>query len=157
DAHANPPANGNGNGNGNAVPNLLTKEMTTRYGNNPITHNAFEFRMEPSKLAHACYTQSIDVYSFGVIMWEVGNMQEAYQDMSVGEIAQMILSGNRLRSASQETRNENVNHGFYHVPDHVFTEYNAILNDCWTHVPTQRPTFAAIAQRLEQLLQSITK
>mmetsp|Transcript_33895 Transcript_33895/g.73064 ORF Transcript_33895/g.73064 Transcript_33895/m.73064 type:complete len:244 (-) Transcript_33895:103-834(-) len=84
------------------------------------------------------YDQSADVYSFGIVMWEVWSRRDPYacnSDMPKGwAILGYIQSGNRPLLPSD-------------LSPPLW--YRDLYQDCWAGDATSRPTFNAIVSRLE--------
>ncbi|XP_062189971.1 serine/threonine-protein kinase STE20-like [Phragmites australis] len=80
----------------------------------------------------------VDVYSFGIIMWEILTGQEPYCDMHHGGILGGILS-NTLRPP---------------VPASCDPEWKELMEQCWSSEPEKRPSFTEVVSRLRSMLEA---
>jgi hypothetical protein len=80
----------------------------------------------------------VDIFSFGVVLWEIWTMgEQPYPSLSIQEIFAGVMAGN-LRPA---------------IPEGCEPEWAQLMHDCWQGNPLQRPTFGEVAERLEALVQ----
>ncbi|KAI8004826.1 Serine/threonine-protein kinase CTR1 [Camellia lanceoleosa] len=77
-------------------------------------------------------SEKVDVFSFGIAMWEILTGEEPYADMHCGAIIGGIVS-NTLRPS---------------IPDHCNAEWRKLMEDCWSPDPTVRPSFTEITNGL---------
>eukprot|EP00117_Sycon_ciliatum_P017636 scpid41309/ scgid16556/ Tyrosine-protein kinase Mer; Proto-oncogene c-Mer; Receptor tyrosine kinase MerTK len=89
--------------------------------------------MAPESLRYYKFTSKSDVWSFGVLMWEVESLGRIpYPGISNAEIADFVSDGNRL---SQPDR----------CPDQLYN----LMKICWQDNPIHRPTFSRILEFME--------
>jgi hypothetical protein len=81
------------------------------------------------------YTDKVDVYSFGIILWELITRQEPYGGQKGVQIA--------YAAAEQGLRPE--------IPAYCPPDYAELMRQCWADKPDDRPTFQAILKRLFQM------
>ena len=92
--------------------------------------------MAPEALRRRAYTTACDVFSFGVVLWELAARQDPTASRTAQQIADDTLSGNRL-----PIDNEN-------WPVELCT----LISECWKHNPKRRPSIADVVQRLGSIL-----
>lgn len=105
---------------------------TTRGGKIPIRWTA------PEAIAYRKFTSASDVWSFGIVMWEVMAFGERpYWDMSNHEVMKAINEAFRLPA-----------------PMDCPSAINQLMLQCWQHDRSKRPRFSDIVNILDKLLQS---
>ncbi|XP_034022211.1 ephrin type-A receptor 2a isoform X2 [Thalassophryne amazonica] len=105
---------------------------TTRGGKIPIRWTA------PEAIAYRKFTSASDVWSFGIVMWEVMAFGERpYWDMSNHEVMKAINEAFRLPAPM----------------DCPSTVYQLMLQ-CWQHDRSKRPRFSDIVNILDKLIRS---
>uniref|UniRef100_A0A667WVG1 receptor protein-tyrosine kinase n=1 Tax=Myripristis murdjan TaxID=586833 RepID=A0A667WVG1_9TELE len=105
---------------------------TTRGGKIPIRWTA------PEAIAYRKFTSASDVWSFGIVMWEVMAFGERpYWDMSNHEVMKAINEAFRLPAPMD-------------CPSAVYQ----LMLQCWLHDRSKRPRFTDIVNILDKLLQS---
>lgn len=107
-----------------------------------IRWSAPEILADPSDSTR--FQPSIDVYSFGVCLWEQIRLEQPYAEIKdEAEVLRWIVEGHRLPPFDELTL---VN---------VMPEYNQLMFDCWKEMPTERPTFEQIGRSLRQTLTKV--
>ncbi|XP_073959715.1 fibroblast growth factor receptor homolog 1-like [Choristoneura fumiferana] len=97
--------------------------------------------MAPESLAQNYYTAYSDVWSFGVLVWEIMTFGcTPYRDISVHVLYQYLKSGQRLS-----------------IPNGCSREIYALMLQCWTFSPTSRPQFSDLAVNLQEMLNVLPK
>jgi len=92
--------------------------------------------MAPEALYDNIYTTKTDVWSYGVLMWEIVTLGSTpYPGMSGSEVMKKVREGQRLEK-----------------PEHCDREIYNMMFYCWDKDPTERPTFTNLVQNLESLL-----
>ncbi|XP_061779416.1 ephrin type-A receptor 2a [Nerophis lumbriciformis] len=105
---------------------------TTRGGKIPIRWTA------PEAIAYRKFTSASDVWSFGIVMWEVMAFGERpYWDMSNHEVMTAINEAFRLPAPMD-------------CPSAIYQ----LMLQCWQHDRATRPRFSDIVNILDKLLQS---
>ena len=79
------------------------------------------------------YGNKVDVYAYGILLWEILTEQLPYQGMSQSEIIASVL----MRNARPK------------MPNSVPRELETLITDCWAKEPSQRPSFEEIVQRFQ--------
>ncbi|XP_065219232.1 hepatocyte growth factor receptor-like [Planococcus citri] len=95
--------------------------------------------MAPEALLHKLYTVQSDVWSYGILLWEImtlgGSPYPTFTDMK--KLLRDLHSGYRMEK-----------------PPKCSMEMYSIMRQCWNYVPKDRPSFSAIVENLEEILQS---
>ncbi|KAK1397775.1 putative serine/threonine-protein kinase mkcB [Heracleum sosnowskyi] len=77
-------------------------------------------------------SEKVDVFSFGIVLWEIFTGEEPYANMHYGAIIGGIVN-NTLRPAT---------------PSSCDPEWKKLMEQCWAPNPMVRPTFTEITNRL---------
>ncbi|KAH7683665.1 Non-specific serine/threonine protein kinase protein [Dioscorea alata] len=80
-------------------------------------------------------SEKVDVFSFGIVMWEILTGEEPYANMHYGAIIGGIVN-NTLRPP---------------LPASCDPEWRRLMEQCWAPDPVQRPSFTQIASRLRAM------
>uniref|UniRef100_A0A8C1USY3 Fibroblast growth factor receptor n=1 Tax=Cyprinus carpio TaxID=7962 RepID=A0A8C1USY3_CYPCA len=96
--------------------------------------------MAPEALFDRIYTHQSDVWSFGVLLWEIFTLGGSpYPGVPVEELFKLLREGHRMDRPSACTQ-----------------EIYLMMKDCWHAVPTQRPTFKQLVEDLDRTLSMIS-
>uniref|UniRef100_A0A8C9Z840 receptor protein-tyrosine kinase n=1 Tax=Sander lucioperca TaxID=283035 RepID=A0A8C9Z840_SANLU len=95
--------------------------------------------MAPETIFDRVYTTQSDVWSFGVLLWEIFSLGASpYPGVCIDELfCRRLKEGTRMRP-----------------PEYATTEIYQTMLDCWLDRPTDRPTFAELVEHLGNLLQA---
>uniref|UniRef100_A0A5K4E9E6 receptor protein-tyrosine kinase n=1 Tax=Schistosoma mansoni TaxID=6183 RepID=A0A5K4E9E6_SCHMA len=109
------------------------------YGHNyyhKTSHAKLPIRwMAPESLQTAYFTTQSDVWSYGVVLWEIVTMAcLPYRGMSHEEVVKYVLSGKTLLSNGSPTNCPEL--------------FRALMLHCWNFNPLKRPTFLGLCALL---------
>ncbi|KAM9678676.1 vascular endothelial growth factor receptor 2 isoform 4-T5 [Trichechus inunguis] len=95
--------------------------------------------MAPETIFDRVYTIQSDVWSFGVLLWEIFSLGASpYPGVKIDEeFCRRLKEGTRMRA-----------------PDYTTPEMYQTMLDCWHGEPSQRPTFSELVEHLGNLLQA---
>uniref|UniRef100_A0A667ZW00 receptor protein-tyrosine kinase n=1 Tax=Myripristis murdjan TaxID=586833 RepID=A0A667ZW00_9TELE len=92
--------------------------------------------MAPEALFDRIYTHQSDVWSFGVLLWEIFTLGGSpYPGVPVEELFKLLKEGHRMERPSACTQ-----------------ELYVLMRDCWHAVPSRRPTFQQLVDDLNRTL-----
>lgn len=95
--------------------------------------------MAPEMIKKKSYGKRVDVYSFGLILWELVAGKIPYEDMNPIQAAFAVVNKN-LRPA---------------IPQDCPPAMRALIEQCWSLHPEKRPEFWQIVKVLEQFESSL--
>jgi predicted Ser/Thr protein kinase len=90
--------------------------------------------MAPESLAQQTYSKKSDVWSFGIVVWEIFAQSEPHLDVDPIDVGTLI----RDKFLTPE------------IPSDCPEKLRQLMEMCWNKDPEKRPSFEAICQILEQ-------
>nr|XP_055041614.1 vascular endothelial growth factor receptor 2 [Misgurnus anguillicaudatus] len=95
--------------------------------------------MAPETIFDRVYTTQSDVWSFGVLLWEIFSLGASpYPGVCIDEsFCRRLKEGTRMRA-----------------PDYATPDIYQTMLDCWLDRPKERPTFTQLVEHLGNLLQA---
>ncbi|KDO28392.1 TKL/DRK protein kinase [Saprolegnia parasitica CBS 223.65] len=87
------------------------------------------------------FAEGCDIFSFGIIVWEVVSWSEPYPDMSSKDVMRNVAM-NGLRPA---------------IPESCPPDLGLLLGQCWRNEPDDRPSFAVILDRLTSMQRVLSR
>eukprot|EP00262_Sarcandra_glabra_P022344 TRINITY_DN9879_c0_g1_i1.p1 TRINITY_DN9879_c0_g1~~TRINITY_DN9879_c0_g1_i1.p1 ORF type:complete len:493 (-),score=63.62 TRINITY_DN9879_c0_g1_i1:567-2045(-) len=95
--------------------------------------------MAPEMIKHKPYGRKVDVYSFGLVLWEMVTGTIPYEEMTPIQAAFAVVNKN-LRPV---------------IPANCPAALRALIEQCWALLPEKRPEFWQIVKVLEQFESSL--
>ncbi|XP_066299175.1 fibroblast growth factor receptor 2-like [Branchiostoma lanceolatum] len=93
--------------------------------------------MAYESLFYNVYTSQSDVWSFGVLLWEIITLgKQPYEGMNGKRMMDLIKDGGRLEKPTP-------------CPDEMYT----IMTTCWKTLPEDRPSFPQLKSSLNRIMQ----
>ncbi|EDV23696.1 uncharacterized protein TRIADDRAFT_26486 [Trichoplax adhaerens] len=91
--------------------------------------------MAPEVITTQRYSKASDIWSFGVVMWELLTGEIPYKGLEGAAIAYRV----------------GTNKMGLHIPDECPEPFSQLMRDCWSWDPHQRPAFPDILKRLKNM------
>ncbi|XP_053573591.1 insulin-like growth factor 1 receptor [Bombina bombina] len=126
---------------------MVAEDFTVKIGDFGMTRDIYEtdyYRkggkgllpvrwMSPESLKDGVFTTNSDVWSFGVVLWEIATLAEQpYQGMSNEQVLRFVMEGGLLEKPDN-------------CPDMLFE----LMRMCWQYNPKMRPTFLEIISSIK--------
>lgn len=97
--------------------------------------------MAPEMIKHKHYGRKVDVYSFGLVLWEMVTGRIPYEEMTPVQAAFAVVDKN-LRPA---------------FPTECPAALRALIEQCWASLPEKRPEFWQIVNIFEQFESTLSQ
>ncbi|KGL88088.1 Insulin receptor, partial [Charadrius vociferus] len=127
---------------------MVAEDFTVKIGDFGMTRDIYEtdyYRkggkgllpvrwMAPESLKDGVFTACSDVWSFGVVLWEISSLAEQpYQGLSNEQVLKFVMDG-----------------GYLDQPDNCPERLHSLMQMCWQYNPKMRPTFIEIIEMLKE-------
>ncbi|KAL3498785.1 hypothetical protein ACH5RR_041517 [Cinchona calisaya] len=96
--------------------------------------------MAPEVLRNEPSTEKSDVFSFGVILWELMTESVPWKNLNSLQVVGVVGFMDRRLD----------------LPENLDPKVSSIIQDCWHSKPERRPSFEEIIQRMMDLIQTVT-
>ncbi|KAI5069709.1 hypothetical protein GOP47_0016010 [Adiantum capillus-veneris] len=90
--------------------------------------------MAPEMIQHRAYNHKVDVYSFGIVLWELVTGNVPFQNMTAVQAAFAVVNRGRRPD----------------IPQDCPAPLISIMTRCWDANPDERPSFSEVVQLLEE-------
>lgn len=102
----------------------------------PSHHTPLPSRTAPEAITRAEFSSASDVWSYAVTVWEVYSLGKVpWKGLGPIEIRDLLVEGERLGRPER-------------CPGDVFM----LVQSCWRNNPQERPSFAEIHKRIQQVV-----
>jgi insulin-like growth factor 1 receptor len=130
---------------------MVTDNLTVKIGDFGLTRDVYEsdyYRkigqgplpvrwMPPESLMDGKFDHASDVWSFGIVLWEVATLGiQPYPGMSNDQVCQFVMDGGVMKVGD-----------LTHVPN----LYVLLMKKCWLYKASNRPTFENIVEYLPDI------
>ncbi|XP_062380455.1 insulin-like growth factor 1 receptor isoform X2 [Sardina pilchardus] len=131
---------------------MVAEDFTVKIGDFGMTRDIYEtdyYRkggkgllpvrwMSPESLKDGVFTTMSDVWSFGVVLWEIATLAEQpYQGMANEQVLRFVMEGGLLEKPDN-------------CPDMLFE----LMRMCWQYNPKMRPSFLEIISSIKEELEA---
>ena len=102
-----------------------------------MTGNTGSLRyMSPEVVNHHTYNYKVDVYSFGIVLWEILSDKKAFQGMTEEQFLLLVVAGNKRPTMNKTWPKEVID----------------LMKKCWDADMRRRPAFSKIIRVLDEVL-----
>ena len=98
--------------------------------------------MAPEVISKGTYNEKADVFSFGIILWELYVQKYPYENIHKNDVAKNVVNDPNFRPPITEV-----------IPKNVAE----LIVKCWQHDENKRPTYSAIIDTLDVILKDYFK
>ncbi|CAF3158989.1 unnamed protein product [Rotaria sp. Silwood2] len=81
------------------------------------------------------HTEKSDIYSLGIVYWELATNQKPYNGYNDSNIREMVVAGNRLP-----------------IPEAIPSGFRVLIEKCWAHYPNHRPNSSDLIGMIEECI-----
>eukprot|EP01122_Echinamoeba_exundans_P014271 TRINITY_DN6425_c0_g1_i1.p1 TRINITY_DN6425_c0_g1~~TRINITY_DN6425_c0_g1_i1.p1 ORF type:complete len:771 (+),score=146.46 TRINITY_DN6425_c0_g1_i1:137-2449(+) len=114
----------------------LSRVVATKKGNNMTGNVGTVSWIAPEVFDNQPYDSKADIYSFGIIMWELYTKQTPFADVNAFEIPRVVTRGDRPP-----------------IPKEMPKDYAKLMKQCWHAKPSKRPPAPKIVKELTKMTQ----
>lgn len=114
----------------------LSRVVNNKKGNNMTGNVGTVSWIAPEVFDNQPYDSKADIYSFGIIMWELYTKQTPFADVNAFEIPRVVTRGDRPA-----------------IPKEMPKDYAKLMKQCWHAKPSKRPAAAKVVKELTKMTQ----
>jgi serine/threonine protein kinase len=93
--------------------------------------------MAPEVLTNQAYDESADLYSFGIVLWELMTHKDPYPEINTfGEMLEKVCKQHHRPA----------------IPESCPPTLRALMEKCWDPVPSKRPSFVDVLSEIDGIL-----
>jgi serine/threonine protein kinase len=85
--------------------------------------------MAPEILQKKSYTEKVDIFAFGILIWEIFTRKIPYEGNELVDLKQRVLAGDKL-----------------YIPKNVPKDIEKVINLCINSDPNNRPSFIELSK-----------
>ena len=134
--------------------NAQLEPICTPHGASPVASPSYEMTgetgsyryMAPEVFKHQRYGHKVDIFAYGVIMFQLFEKRTPFEGITPVAVARMVAEKN-LRPAFPDPRRTSGS-TMSQTPPAV----QRLIQECWHPLPERRPEFAEICRRLEAVI-----
>lgn len=94
--------------------------------------------MAPESALRKAYTEKVDVYSFGILIWQMARDKVPFKGLTKEEFLRQVSAGGERPKLDSS----------WPAP------FSSLLTRCWHSDPLQRPSFSAVVDEIDRLILS---
>eukprot|EP00775_Hariotina_reticulata_P012508 gene12508-12642_t len=92
--------------------------------------------MSPELLRYGRMSTAVDIYSLGVVMWELYMREVPFRELHYGQFFEMVVLRDRRPK----------------VPVNMPDDYRLLMEQCWTTSPTDRPSACTVLKCINLMI-----
>jgi len=97
------------------------------------------FWLAPEIMENKSFTEKADVYSVGVIFWELLTKQQIFSEVKfLSLIEKLVLEGKRPD-----------------IPGDCIPSYQHLIEQCWAQKPEDRPSFSQVVLMIQKIIEGV--
>jgi len=89
--------------------------------------------------SEAKYTEKCDVYSYGMVLWEIMSREVPYSNSSIEMVKANVADGERLE-----------------IQDSCPPLFSELIKECWHQDPGKRPSMLQVVQKIDGILMELS-
>lgn len=95
----------------------------------------------PEVLGEGIYSKASDVYSFGIILWEILTFERPWSRLSAWQVMHAVVVEDARPGTSKDLAEQ--------ANKRIAAQLLPLIEKCWATKPEERPTFVTICRELE--------